>query len=399
MKKRCDAPVIAIYTNIGRGHPNYLDSVRRYLKDSHPEQYQQIQVTSIFEISRGLSLLGWKIVRRMYRTGSRGGLISNLYRRFRSGQSEYDRGSILIRLLRRDLRAHLKEYDGICLVAHPLLANMLKDEHRVFYLHGEIAAPTESGVLGIERIYVPLPETREKMCAMGISAGSLMETGLVLEPELCENICEVVQKRIARVESTQPLTVGFFISGAYPKRHVDLIVEGVKSCYSVGFNVRLFWGCDSKEVRRLVNALREFSGEIVNDDPDSSAISDSRMVIVTADSREAETLRSIEYLPGLDVFCAAPHERVNWAVGAGLPLIIIRPAIGTFAPENRAFVLKSGCGLELSDNGLFSDLGRELTRIRQSGQLLEMIEAGQRIRLIHGAKVIAEDLIDQMAQP
>lgn len=388
-----NAPVTILYTDIGRGHPNYLDSVLRYMKKTHPDYSKRFRVSSVFEYARGLSLWGWRMVDRVYRAGSRGGIRTRLYGRFRSSRSEYDPDSKLIKLLSRDLREQLQGYKGICLVAHPLLARMLQDRHRVFYVHGEIAVPAESGVIGAERVYVPLREAREKMLAWGVPADALVETGLILEPELCGELRAVVRQRRERIMSDRPLTIGFFISGAYPRSHVDLMVRGAQSCLSAGLKVRFFWGCDRRQVQRLVSTVREFADDFAIDEATGAVHADARLVIITAQTREAETIRSMEYLPGLDVFCAAPHERVNWSVGAGLPMIMIGPPIGTFAPENRAFVLRIGSGCESGSLDDFSKLGPAIHRARQNGHLLKMAEAGQRVGSVHGAKVTAEDLL------
>jgi len=386
--------ITVIYTDIGRGHPNYLDSVLRYLKDNHPEQYRNMRITSIFEISHGVSLLAWKAVRNMYRVGARGGAISNVYSRFRSGQSEYDPNSAIIRILRRDLLRYLNGYTDICLVAHPLLANMLKDHHRVSYLHGEIAAPRESAVTGIERVYVPLPETSEKMLAAGVERHSLVETGLVLEPELCADIDDVARKTMERIEKADtPLTVGFFISGAYPMKHVELMLKGAESLHDAGHKVRFFWGCDRREARKMMQKVMRFDRHVKLDSDSAEPLSDASTVVVAGNSRNDETIRSMRYIPQLDLFCAAPHERVNWAVGAGLPMIMITPAIGTFAPENLDFALKSECGIDLSDERDFITLSEVVSKLRHSGQLSQMVVAGRKIKSVNGAKAIGEDLI------
>ncbi|MBU1319909.1 MAG: hypothetical protein KKH67_12035 [candidate division Zixibacteria bacterium] len=390
-----DRPSITIiYTDIGRGHPNYLDSVLRYMRVHHPQECEKLRITSIFEVSRGTALTAWKAIKWLYRTGSRGGLISDIYGSLRSGKSEFDPDSHLIKILQRDLLKYVDNYDGICLVAHPLLANMLKSDHRVFYLHGEIAAPRESVTSGVERIYVPLPETAEKMRSQGVDADSLFETGLVLEPELLADVDEVVNARLARIERHYtPLTIGFFISGAYPKRHIDLMLAAAESCRRAGHRVQFFWGSDKRQIDRLVQKVRRFDENAALDFGNEVALACRTTVVVSAESREEETTRSMSYLPQLDLFCAAPHERVNWAVGAGLPMLMIAPPIGTFAPQNLDFVLQSKCGLELTNRHQFETLGEMITRLRTSGDLTSMVTSGRNIKSIHGAKVITESLL------
>jgi hypothetical protein len=392
-----DFPITAIYTDIGRGHPNYLDSVLRYLRANHQSEYRKIEIKSIFDISSGLSLAAWSAVRWMYRSGSRGGLISDIYTRLRSSKAEFDAESYLIKILQRDLLKYLGNYNGTCLVAHPLLANMLRGRHRTFYLHGEIAAPAESAVIGAERIYVPLHETAEKMTDLGVNSESLVTTGLVLEPEIAVDLDSHVTARINRIENAETrLTVGFFISGAYPKRHVELMIAGARSCLKAGHRIRFFWGTNRNQVARLTSKLKRFAADVITDSGIGALPPDKSAIIVTASSREDETIRCTCYLPHLDVYCAAPHERVNWAVGAGLPMIAIAPPIGTFAPENLEIVLKSKCGIALSERHQFDKLGETINSHRASGDLASMVNGCRSVTSIHGARVIAEDLIREM---
>ncbi len=387
-----DNPITAIYTDIGRGHPNYLDSVLRYMRFEHPREYDRIRVVSIFNVSKGRSRMGWNAVRFLYRHGSRGGTVSSVYSRFRAKRSEYDADSILTRLLRRDLIAYLSGYGGVCLVAHPLLANMLCDSHRVYYLHGEITAPPESVVIGAEKVYVPLPETAAKMRSSGLDEPALCETGLVLEPEIRENLESVVESRLSRIESLDvPLTIGFFISGAYPAAHVRLMLAGAESCVASGYRVRFFWGC--RKAARILDRIRSFDRDVVLDSGSGEIAAETNSVVVTAGTREKETIRSMQYINHLDMFCAAPHERINWAVGAGLPMIAVGPLIGTFAPENLRFALDAGCCVELSSFSEFESLGPRLTRMRKEGTIAAMTRAGRNIRSVDGAKIIAESLI------
>lgn len=390
-------PITAIYAGIGRGHPNYLDSVLRCISRDYPDLHKQIRVITVTAVSRGFSKLAWRGVTAVYRAGSRGGAVSRTYTRIRTRHPGYDSDSVSMRLLGRDLRVFLRGYDGLCLVAHPLLAAILQPDHRVFYLHGEIAAPRESAVDALERIYVPVAETKAKMTARGVDPDSILETGLVLEPEILNGLETTIENRRRRIESDQPLTIGFFISGAYPRRHAALMTEAARSCLDNGYRTRLFWGTDSRHVTRLRKALRRSNHDVSIDDASASPTHDSPCVIVTASAREEETLRSLAYLPGLDLFCAAPHERINWAVGAGLPIMMIGPPIGSFAPENRGYVLRTGCGAEIASPETCKNFTHEIDTMRRNGTLVEMVEAGRRTRSIDGARVIADDVKQSIA--
>ena len=58
-----------VYTNIGRGHPFYLDGIREALIRKKSLKLIRGQ-TDVFELSRGLSLMAWKMVRLAYRMGA-----------------------------------------------------------------------------------------------------------------------------------------------------------------------------------------------------------------------------------------------------------------------------------------------------------------------------------------
>lgn len=390
------APLIAIYTNIGRGHPNYLDSVLRALKRDYPGQFDKIQVTSVFKAAKGASLLAWKMVRFLYCLGSRGGVISALYSRLRSASTGYSDKSLLFRLLARNLRRVFREYRGICLVAHPIVAEMLKAQNRIFYLHGEIAVPRESAISGCESIYVPLPSTKEKMISFGVSESSLIETGLVLEFEIVDDLQATVLERVERIKSNEPLTIGFFVSGAYPRHHIRLIIAGARACHLAGMRVRLFWGCNRQQVERLISLIERHVEDLVVDDGSGLPKLSEPFVVVTGANREAETIRSLQYLPSLDLFCAAPHERVNWAVGAGLLIIMIVPPIGSFAPENLEYVADSNCGFELSHVDSFKVMPKLISEARLSGKLAQMAKSGFGRWSAKGAAKVASHLAAQI---
>jgi hypothetical protein len=274
---------------------------------------------------------------------------------------------------------------------------MLSNRNRVFYLHGEIAAPPESACAGVERVYLPLPETKARMESLGVPRAAIRETGLVLEPEIVSELEAVVHKRVARIKGATPLTVGFFISGAYPTTHVKLMLRAAGSCHQKGMRVRFFWGCDQRRVAvlsRKVQSLISPGEGIAMDSGIDTKPCEGAVVIATATARELETLLSLKYLPQLDLFCAAPHERVNWAVGAGLPIFMITPPIGSFAPENLAFVENSGCGVALSGEDAFASFAETLQSLRQRGDLERMASRGFERYPISGAERIATDLVD-----
>lgn len=391
-----EEPAVAIYTDIGRGHPSYLDSVLLSLKWHHKPVYRRIAQTNVFEISRGLSLTGWRAVRSAYRLGSRGGFISSIYSRFRSSRSEFDPKSAVVRILQRDLLEYLSGYKGICIVAHPLVANMLKKEHRVFYVHGEIAAPPESAVRDIERVYVPLGATAEKMRSYGVDPEYIVKTGLVLEPMILNDLSGVIFDRQVRLDSRDAKpAVGFAISGAYPREHVRFMTESAIALLEYGCKVRFFWGSNTVEANRLQLHLIKAGFEPVITSVPYEPVQFDPAVIVTG-RREIETTISTKYIPQLDLLVAAPHERTNWAVGAGLPIAALTPTIGSFAPENLAFILERGCGFAVSTRDPADKLVSQIVRYTKSGKIIDMVRSGTTMKNIKGAKRIADDIAQKL---
>ena len=68
-----------LYTNIGRGHPFYLDGIMQALVRSGNISIVR-QKHDVFELSSGLSLNGWQLARWLYQKGSSGGLVGSIYK-------------------------------------------------------------------------------------------------------------------------------------------------------------------------------------------------------------------------------------------------------------------------------------------------------------------------------
>ena len=102
-----------LYTNIGRGHPFYLDGIMQTLVRKGNISIVR-QQHDVFELSKGLSLKGWQLAKWLYEKGSSGGLVGSLYKFLRSGNS-YSGDSSLLKLLGRDINhAFLEENSPPC---------------------------------------------------------------------------------------------------------------------------------------------------------------------------------------------------------------------------------------------------------------------------------------------
>jgi hypothetical protein len=381
--------ITAIYTNIGRGHPSYLDSLLAVLQ----KRCQNLSYRTVFQDSKGLSLLSWKLVAGLYLLGGRGGISTKLYNWLRQSQTEISTDSAIIKILGRDLKRTYRDFDGICLVEHPIVARILADVCRTWYVHGEIAAPPECAIKGIEKIFVPLEETKDKLISFGADPETIVVTGLMIEPELVDSAEKSFQARLKRIESSQPLTVGFFTSGAYPKEHMKKILWGAKSVVDQKMRAIIFTGTNPKKFEWFKKQMKKWGFESVEDrEEDLSEERNNNVRLVTRKTRQADTQRAVELLPKIDVFVSASHERTNWAVGLGLPMFVLFPLIGTFASLNFEFAQRQKTAYPLDSLEKAKTLGKIISGLRENGQLTQMAQNGFGMHKINGVSEAASHL-------
>jgi hypothetical protein len=364
--------LVSLCSDIGRGHPSYLDSVLKALSTTGGRALT-------CRTCNRLDNLAWRAVRAGYRLGGFGGPVTWLYNRLRPADMRPSR--LLLAMLGSELLSEFTGFGGICLVDHPVLAHILCRTCRVAYLHGEIAVPALAAVPEAWQTFVPLDTTATHLEAYGVGRGAITVTGLVVDPDLVPDAEAGFAARAARLQALAPLTVGLFASGAYPRPHVNRIITATASLARAGYTAILFWGTGwlrAARLRRVLNRL---------------GVPESRTSIVWADSRQAETERTVRLLPKLDVMVAAAHERTSWAVGLGLPMFALLPNIGPFAPENFSFAVKHGVCQPLRTMAQAHEIARTLAELRQSGELVRMAERGFGRYPITGANAVARSLL------
>jgi hypothetical protein len=372
------SPLVSVCSEIGRGHPAYLDSVLLALARLRPEG-AAIPRFTVPQLCTGTSGLAWSMARATYRLGAQGGPATWLYNRLRSGSGKPS--GLQSALLGSGLRKAFAGYDGICIVDHPLLAHILAPVCRVAYLHCEIAAPGLSAVADAWRTFVPLESTRQKLLAVGCQPSAVRVTGLVVEPELVEVAESAFQARIARLASDQPLTVGFFASGAEPRLHSSSTVTGAASVTRAGHKAVLSWGTGMLKASKVQLALRR------------EGAADESFRVIWARSRRAATTAVAGIFPELDAVVCAAHERTNWAVGLGLPMFALLPHIGPFAADNCTFASEQGVCLPLNGTADAARLGDTIAELRRTGRLAEMARSGWSRHAIAGADATARELL------
>ncbi len=383
-----------LYTNIGRGHPFYLDGITEALIKKQSIRLIGNKV-DIFELSKGVSLFAWKSARWMYRMGSSPGLISWLYKKIRTGRS-YTGNSRLEYYLGRDIKKHYKNYSNPLLVAHPLLVGILKGKNDLIYQHGELVAPEESLAAGAVYILVPTDQVAEKFIMIGYSKSRVIVTGLCIEPAIEKISHDAFQVRASRLLNNTQLTGAFFSSGAEPVKHIQLLSLAAASAVKAGGKVIIFAKKGGRLESRAKIVLSKSSIKFQSISSTDSIQHDiPEALIVNFQSRREENIMTAQLFPLFDYFAAPAHERSNWAVGLGLPQFIVNPHIGPYAPLNNEFLMKTGVSVEIDLNIDANLFGTMLESHQKSGKLFDMSQKGWNQYNINGFSTIADFLINK----
>jgi hypothetical protein len=373
--------VLAVNLEIGLGHPNYLDYVLQALHNQAPDI--EIKHWDVISNESALAKRFWQSTKMVYRLGAQEGIFSRFYNTFRAQSKNRTFPGYVLQSTQKEVN----RFPGIILISHPLLAQSICG--RVWYIHGEIAAPQEAICKNVEKIIVPLNETKEKFISYGIKPDKVLVTGLLLAPELTVNAKEVFQKRLLRIRSEKPLTIGFFISGAYPKSHIDKIIAGIISATEYNQRVIVFIGIEAKKAKDFLKQLNKMQVR--------KHKSDASIIFLQGKDRAGYQNKIHRLLPLLDAFVAASHEHTNWAIGLGLPMFALFPMIGSYAEENFKFARKQGVVFPLRTIADAKNLGKTVLEIRSSGVLLKMIENGFGKFPIDGAIITAHAVIKSIS--
>ncbi|MEA3296920.1 MAG: hypothetical protein U9R56_03565 [candidate division Zixibacteria bacterium] len=385
-----------LYTNIGRGHPFYLDGVIEALIRKASIGLVRGE-SDVLETSRGISYLGWKAVHLAYRWGSLGGRVGRAYSRFRS-KSDYNRSVIVRHLLGRSIRIRYMNDKSPLMVAHPILVAALKGKGQLFYQHGENVVPDEAQVEGAMKVFVPTDEAAWRFTEYGYTDNDVVITGLCVEPSLVRQADDAYEMRVARIGGTRPLAGAFYSSGAEPKQHVEKLAIAAVSAVQAGGKVIVF--------SRMKGALAKTCNRFFLDRGIGFNVLDSRRpfpgefppaLIVISKSRREESIFTAKLFGRFDYIVAPSHERTNWGLGLGLPMFIVGPETGSFAPLNRELLLVAGVARQIKTRDNAVSFGHDLNVVRSDGSLLAMAEAGWGKQSINGFETIADYLVESYA--
>ncbi len=326
----------------------------------------------------------------LYRKGSSGGAVGSLYGRLRKN-NDYNRPSRQLALLGRKLRQRFLNDPVPVVVAHPILVAVLKGKPGLLYQHGEMVTPHEAVVRGADRVIVPTEQAAGPFLKAGYAPEQIMISGLCVEPALGEQAEAAYRARRHRIAGRDAM-VGFFVSsGSEPEQHVAAIIESVASCVRGEGKALVLAREGGRLERRMMAAVGNMTDSfaVVRDSremPDDL----SSVILAVYSSRRQENELTARLFAHVDYLVAPPHERTNWSMGLGLPMFALVPVIGPFAPLNLSLLLRGGTAVELTEP---SGLDANLRRLRDSGRLLRMAEAGWGRYDIDGFLRIARHLV------
>jgi hypothetical protein len=370
-----------LQVEIGRGHPFYLDGIISGIPAGRLGVVQDV-----FEVARSSSRLVWRLVRAMYHLASSGGWVGACYSQVRR-HNDYNQSGLMLKWLGRDIRRlHVHRHDPL-VVAHPILAAILKGRQNLFYQHGELVAPGESLVRGGHKVLVPLSFTADAFRDADIPAAQIEVTGLCIEPALVAQADKTFQARLVRINEKNPLTGAVFSSGAEPQAHVKAMVAAALSAVQAGGRIRIF---AHRHGRLEAYARACFAAGGLSLNSDMSATAECQACLCLYDSRCGMDALTARFFPQFDYFISPSHERSNWAMGLGLPMLMAGPPVGSFAPLNWQLLLNARVARPL---GHPLDFGAWLAQQRAGGVLTRLATAGYGQYPINGFARIVEMLL------
>jgi hypothetical protein len=298
-------------------------------------------------------------------------------------------------LLGRDIRRCYGSDSQPLVVAHPLLVGILRGRQDLLYQHGELVVPNEAGVIGARYVFVPTEEAATLFRQIGYADEQMVVTGLCIEPGLVAQAMAAWEPRQRRLNGNEPLVGVFISSGAEPKEHVRQLTAAALSAVRAGGRVIVIARLHGRLERFLTDVFAAASVQLTRllpNDPVPKATPVGLLAL--HGNRQQENEQTVRLFLHFDYVVCPPHERTNWALGLGLPMFAVTPAIGSFAPLNLQLLLSSGVAHELGGREAVAAFGSRLARHRAEGSLLAMARAGWGNQSIDGFSTVARWLAE-----
>ncbi len=375
---------------IGRGHPFYLEGIVEACNRSGKINLVR-SVEDLFKLAPPHSRAAWRGIQWLYHIGSSPGQFGRLYNSLRR-RNDLNRDSLLLSYLGAGIARRLTAAGSPVVVSHPILVPILRGKCQLVYQHGELVAPRESLVTGADLVIVPTESVADRFLSVGYSRDQILVSGLCIESAKVRQAQDSYRLRLQRIADSEPLTGAFFSSGAEPSDHISKLLSAAQAAVAHGHRAIVF-AAKGKRLAKLVLPLlsqADYPARIIDSASEISAELHGLTLVLHQNHRE-ESILSSRLFPEFDFFVAPSHERSNWAIGLGLPMFILEPPKGSFAPLNRDLLLEEQVAISLSENHA-SSFGARLDSLRHRGQLLDMARAGWQGRDITGFETIASHL-------
>ena len=316
----------------------------------------------MFELATDIGQAGWHAARTAYGLAGRFGALASVYGALRARSPEEGAPRLPV-LLGRGLREWAGRSPTV-LVDHPLLVSALAGHGReghggIWYQHGELVAPRVSIVRSAARVFVPTDEVREAFVNGGVASDCVAVTGLCVEPQLARAAGAMRAARLERLANSHERTVALFSSGAEPRAHIRALSLVARSLVTHGHRALAFVRSGGAFERALLRMAHP------------------RLVLVAFRTREDVHRETMNRFAEFDVFVSPPHERTNWAIGLGLPMALVGPDIGPFAPLNRSLLVSRGAAVELVTRRDAEAFALRLEQLRKDGTLATMNRRAQ----------------------
>ncbi len=375
---------------IGRGHPFYLEGIVEACNRSGKINLVR-SVEDLFRLSPPHSRVAWRGIQWLYQIGSSPGQFGRLYNSLRR-KNDFNRDSLFLSYLGAGIAKRLSAAGSPVVVSHPILVPILRGKCHLIYQHGELVAPRESLVTGADMVIVPTESVADRFLSVGNSRDQIFVSGLCIESAKVRQAHDSYQLRLQRISCTEPLTGAFFSSGAEPSDHISKLLAAAQAAIANGHRSIVF-AAKGKRLAKLVQPIlsqADYPARVIDSASEISTDLHGLTLVLHQNHRE-ESILSSRFFPEFDFVVAPSHERSNWAIGLGLPMFILEPPKGSFAPLNRDLLLERQVAITLSENHAHA-FGARLDSLRHRGQLLDMARAGWQGRDITGFETIASHL-------
>jgi hypothetical protein len=349
----------------------------------------------VFEVARGFSWLGWRGVHWLYQRGASPGVFSRLYGALRRS-NDYNTDSLALSLLGRSLKDRFGSNQSPLIVSHPILVGIFRNRPNLLYQHGELVTPPEAVVRGAGLVMVPTEASAQHFRDAGYGGDSVFVSGLCIEPALVKQAETSMELRRKRFSGNDPLTGAFYSSGAEPHDHLETISQASAALVSAGHRAIII----AERGKKLASLIRRaFSrADIPLAQTSASDLIPADLpaaLLVEFASRREESTLTARLFPSYDFLVAPAHERTNWSVGLGLPVFILEPCIGPYAPLNRDLLLDHKVAFDLTSREHVASFAERVNSLRHRGRLRQMAENGWGKYSIDGFSRIADLLFDR----